>query len=61
MVTLFNVYFEYIKTLCNIITKYFVPILQVYPHHLIILKKIITNDIFSININIIVWIYINYM
>jgi hypothetical protein len=46
MVTLINVYFEYIKNLCKIFTKYIVPILQVYPHHLIILLKIITNDIY---------------
>jgi len=37
MVTLINVYFEYIKILCKIFTKYIVPILQVYPHHFIIL------------------------
>jgi hypothetical protein len=44
MVTLINVYFEYIKILCKIFTKYIVPILQIYPHHLIILLKIITNE-----------------
>jgi hypothetical protein len=32
MVTLISVYFEYIKILSNIFTKYIVPILQVYPH-----------------------------
>ncbi len=46
MVTLNNAYFEYIKILCKIFAKYIVPILQVYPNHLIILLKIITNDIF---------------
>jgi len=46
MVTLINVYFEYMKILCKIFTKYIVPILQVYPHHLIVLLKIITNDIY---------------
>jgi hypothetical protein len=30
MVTLY-VYFEYIKILCEIFTKYIAPILQVYP------------------------------
>jgi len=44
MVTLISVYFEYIKILCKIFTKYIVPILQIYPHHLIIFLKIITND-----------------
>jgi hypothetical protein len=37
MVTLNNVYFEYVKFLCKIFAKYIVPILQVYPNHLIIL------------------------
>ncbi len=37
MVTLIGVYFEYIKFLCKIFTKYIVPILQVYPHLFIIL------------------------
>jgi len=41
MVTLISLYFENIKILCKIFTKYIVPILQVYPHHLIILLKII--------------------
>ncbi len=45
MVKLINVYFEYIKILCKIFTKYIVRILQVYPNNLIILHKIITNDI----------------
>jgi hypothetical protein len=43
MVTLINVYFECIKILWKIFTKYIVPILQVYPHHLIIFLKITTN------------------
>ncbi len=46
MVTLVNVYFEYIRILCKIFIKYIVPILQVYPSHLIIVLKIITNDIY---------------
>jgi len=46
MVTLISVYFEYIKILCKIFTKFVVPILQIYPHHLIILLKIITNEIY---------------
>jgi hypothetical protein len=37
MVKLISIYFEYIKILCKIFTKYSVPILQVYPNHLIIL------------------------
>jgi hypothetical protein len=45
MVTLNSVYFEYIKFLCKIFAKYIVPILQIYPNHLIIFLKIITNDI----------------
>jgi len=47
MVTLINLYFEFIKFLCKIFTKYIVPILQFYPYHLIILLKIITNDIYG--------------
>ncbi len=39
MVTIISVYFEYINFLCEINTKYIVPILQVYPNHLIILLK----------------------
>jgi hypothetical protein len=46
MVTLFSEYFEYIKILCKIFTKYIVPILQVYFNHFIILLKIITNEIY---------------
>jgi hypothetical protein len=46
MVTLNSVYFEHIKILCKIFVKYIVPILQVYPNHLIIFHKMITNDIF---------------
>ncbi len=46
MVTLNSVYFEFIKILCKIFAKYIVPILQVYLNHLIILLKIITNDIY---------------
>jgi len=44
MITLINVYFEYIKILCKIFTKYIVPMLQVYPNHIIIFIKITTND-----------------
>jgi len=46
MVTLNCVYFEYIKFLCKIFVKYIVPILQVYPNHLIILPKMIKMDIY---------------
>ncbi len=46
MVTLISVYFEYIKKLCYIFTNYIVPILQIYPHNLIMLLKFITNDIY---------------
>jgi hypothetical protein len=61
MVTLINVYFQYIKFLCKIFTKYIVPILQIHPHHLIILLKIITNEnYYYITLNS-VCIYINYM
>jgi hypothetical protein len=45
MVTLINVYFEYIEILCKIFTKYIVIILRVYPHHFNILLKLITNAI----------------
>ncbi len=48
MVTLISVYFEYIKILCKIFTKYIVPILQVYPNHFIILLKIIKKKIIII-------------
>jgi hypothetical protein len=41
-----SVYFEYIKSFCEIFTKYIVAILYVYPNYLIILFKIITNDIY---------------
>jgi hypothetical protein len=60
MVTLISEYFEFIKNLCKIFTKYIVPVLQVYPHHLIILPKIITNDIYYYLYYIILCIYINY-
>jgi hypothetical protein len=45
MVTLISVYFEYVKILCKIFTKYILPILQVYPNHFMIFLKIITTDI----------------
>jgi len=47
MVTL-GIYFEYIKILRKIFTKYIVPILKLYLNYFIILLKIITNDIFNI-------------
>jgi hypothetical protein len=56
MFTLINVMFEYIKFLCKTFTKYIVPILQVYPHHFIILFEIITNGIYYNN-NIIMYLY----
>jgi len=46
MVTLISVYIEYIKIVCKIFIKYIVPTLQVYPNHLIIFLKIITNNIY---------------
>ncbi len=46
MVTLNSVYFGHIKILCRIFAKYIMPILQIYPIHLIILLTIITNDIY---------------
>jgi hypothetical protein len=53
MITKINVYFEYIKISCKIITKYIVPILQVYPNHLIILLKLLQMTFIIIFINII--------
>jgi hypothetical protein len=44
-VTLNNVYFEYIKILCKIFAQYIMPILKVYPIHLIIFFEMITNGI----------------
>jgi hypothetical protein len=35
MVKLNGIYFEYIKIICKIFTKYIVPILQVYPNHFV--------------------------
>jgi hypothetical protein len=46
MVTLNNVYFEYIKVLCKIFVNYIKPKLKVYPNHFIIFPKNITNDIY---------------
>ncbi len=46
MVTPISVYFEYIKILCKIFTKYIMSILQVHPNHLIVLPEIITNEIY---------------
>jgi len=43
MVTLY-VYFEYIKILYTIFTKYIAPILQVYQKYFIILLKSITTE-----------------
>jgi len=59
MVTLIIVYFEYIQILCKIFIKYIVPILQVYPNHLIFFK-IITNDIFLLFILYYMFILITY-
>jgi hypothetical protein len=44
MVTLISLYFQYIEIIYKTFIKYIVPILQVYPNHLIILLKIIEND-----------------
>jgi hypothetical protein len=46
MVILNNVYFEYIQLLFKIFVKYIVRILQVYPNRLIILPKMIENEIY---------------
>ncbi len=46
MATPISVYFECIKILCKMFVKYIVPILQVYPNHLIIPIKIIKKDIY---------------
>jgi len=46
MVTLNDIYFEYIKIICKIFAKYIMPILQVYPNQFIIILKIIRNDIY---------------
>jgi len=46
MATLISVYFEYIQISCKIFVKYIMPILRVYPNHLIIHPKIITNNIY---------------
>jgi len=41
MATLISVYFEYIQISCEIFVKYIMPILRVYPNHLIIHPKIL--------------------
>jgi hypothetical protein len=46
MVTINDIYIEYIKIICKIFVKYIVPISQIYLDHLIILLKIITNEIY---------------
>ncbi len=61
MVTLNSVYFEYIKILCKIFAKYIMPVLQIYSNHFIILLKMTKNDIYYYFINIILYIFINYM
>jgi hypothetical protein len=57
MVTLISVYFEYIKILCKIFTKYIVPILQVYPNHLLYLLKLLQMTFIIIIIIIIICLY----
>jgi hypothetical protein len=46
IVTLNNVYFEYIKIICKIFAKYIVPILKIYPNHFIIFLKMMINAIY---------------
>jgi len=46
MVTLNGIYIEYTKIICKMFVKYIVSILQIRPNHLIILLKIIANDIY---------------
>jgi len=58
MVTL-GIYFEYIKILSKIFSKYIVAILQICPIYFIIYPKIITNDIYCY-IFTIIFIYIHY-
>ncbi len=41
-----GVYFENIKVLCKIFTKYIVAILKIYPSYLVILIEIIPNEIY---------------
>jgi len=41
-----GIYFEYIKVLCKIFSKYIATILQVCPIYFITFLKIITNDIY---------------
>ncbi len=56
VINLLNVYFEYNKVSCKIFTKYMGTILQVYPNILIILPKVITNDIYYLS-----YIYKNFL
>jgi hypothetical protein len=57
MVTLITIYFEYIKILCKMFTKYIVPILQVYPNHHIILLKILQMTFIIIYEHNIIYLY----
>jgi hypothetical protein len=61
MVTLISVYLESIKISCKIFVKYIMPILQVYPNHLIIFLKIITNDILNYYLLILYFILITHV
>jgi len=60
MVTLNSIYFDYIKILCNIFAKCIMPILKVYPNHLIIFLKILHMTFIIICINIILYIIYYY-
>jgi len=60
MVTFINVYFEFFKILFKIFTKYIMPILQVYPNHLIIVLKIIINEIYQY-LYYIIYLYLYYL
>jgi len=57
MVTLNGISIEHIKIICKIFVKYTMPILQIYPNHLIIFLKIITNEIYNYLYYIILYIY----
>ncbi len=59
MVTL-GIYFEYIKIISQIFSKYIVAILQICQIYFIIYPKIITNDIYCY-IFIILFIFIHYL
>jgi hypothetical protein len=55
-----GIYFEYIKVLCKIFSKYIATMLQVCPIYFIMFPKIITNDIYCY-IFTILFIFIDYL